>query len=212
MKDIPVFTSEYGIASLVLREIPYRGCAYVHLRSSGDFQKLLVDCVDFCRACGADTVYATGEDLEGTYPLHTAIYEMRGSRASLPGSDAALWPVLPENFGQWRDIYNEKMAHVPNAAYITLLEQNALVSSGSCYFVHRDGKLLGIGKAQNGAIEAVISLQSGAGASILSALAFAQQEEELRLEVASRNEKAIRLYEKLGFVKTRELSRWYRVK
>ena len=34
---------------------------------------------------------------------------------------------------------------------------------------------------------------------------------QLRLEVASTNERAIRLYEKLGFIKTGEISRWYRV-
>ena len=33
----------------------------------------------------------------------------------------------------------------------------------------------------------------------------------LRLEVASTNERAIALYEKIGFVKVQELSRWYRV-
>jgi len=33
----------------------------------------------------------------------------------------------------------------------------------------------------------------------------------MELEVASTNERAIRLYERLGFVKTAELSRWYQV-
>ena len=33
----------------------------------------------------------------------------------------------------------------------------------------------------------------------------------MTLEVASTNERAIRLYEKVGFLKTAELSRWYRV-
>ena len=33
MKDIPVFTTEFGIASLILRDIPYRGEAYVRVRS-----------------------------------------------------------------------------------------------------------------------------------------------------------------------------------
>ena len=34
----------------------------------------------------------------------------------------------------------------------------------------------------------------------------------MTLEVSSTNEKAIRLYEKLGFVKTREIRRWFRVR
>ena len=37
------------------------------------------------------------------------------------------------------------------------------------------------------------------------------EEEQITLEVASTNERAIHLYEKLGFVKTAELSRWYQV-
>ena len=34
----------------------------------------------------------------------------------------------------------------------------------------------------------------------------------MALEVASTNARAIRLYEKLGFLKTAEVSRWYCVK
>ena len=34
MKDFPVFTTENGVASLILKEIPYRGEAYIHLRDS----------------------------------------------------------------------------------------------------------------------------------------------------------------------------------
>ena len=35
--------------------------------------------------------------------------------------------------------------------------------------------------------------------------------EPLTLQVASTNHRAIRLYERLGFIKTKEVSRWYRV-
>ena len=37
------------------------------------------------------------------------------------------------------------------------------------------------------------------------------EEEQIALEVASTNARAIRLYQKLGFVKTEELCRWYQV-
>ena len=33
----------------------------------------------------------------------------------------------------------------------------------------------------------------------------------VELEVVSTNQRAIRLYEKMGFIKTKEISRWYRV-
>ena len=34
MRNIPVFTTEFGVASLILKEIPYKGTAYVRLQSS----------------------------------------------------------------------------------------------------------------------------------------------------------------------------------
>ena len=43
------------------------------------------------------------------------------------------------------------------------------------------------------------------------ALAHAVSEDSITLEVASVNERALHLYEELGFVKTREISRWYKI-
>jgi ribosomal protein S18 acetylase RimI-like enzyme len=34
---------------------------------------------------------------------------------------------------------------------------------------------------------------------------------QIVLQVASTNEKALRLYEKMGFIRTKEISRWYRI-
>ena len=34
MKDIPIFTGQFGIGTLILREIPYRKYAYVMVRSA----------------------------------------------------------------------------------------------------------------------------------------------------------------------------------
>ena len=41
MKDFPVFTTEYGIASLVLKEIPYKEEGYITLRASDTPEELL---------------------------------------------------------------------------------------------------------------------------------------------------------------------------
>ena len=41
MKDFPVFTTENGVASLVLKEIPYRREAYITLRDSRTPEALL---------------------------------------------------------------------------------------------------------------------------------------------------------------------------
>ena len=55
MKDIPMFTTEYGAASLILRELPYRGIAYVRLQATEQPEKLLEECIGFCRAFGFGT-------------------------------------------------------------------------------------------------------------------------------------------------------------
>ena len=78
MKDFPVFTTENGVASLILKEIPYRGEAYIHLRDSQNPKVLLEECVSFCAACGAEKIYASGSPALEQYPLHTAVLEMRG--------------------------------------------------------------------------------------------------------------------------------------
>ena len=51
----------------------------------------------------------------------------------------------------------------------------------------------------------------GAGEQVFHSLLSVDSPEQLRLEVASTNERAIRFYEKMGMVKTAELRRWHRV-
>ena len=137
---------------------------------------------------------------------------MRGSREDLFRTDAALWPVLPENVDSWRSIYNERMSAVANAAYMNEADARTMLDAGDGYFIHRDGTLLGIGKASGGKVEAVASVCPGSGGDIMAALSGILTEETITLEVASANEKAIRLYERLGFIRTGERSRWYRIK
>ena len=209
MKDIPMFTTEYGIASLILGQIPYTGIAYIRLQATEQPEQLLQECVGFCRACGAETFYATGSSWLEQLPLHTAVVEMRCSAASLPQTDACLFPVLPETMEQWRGIYNEKMKAVPNAAYLSQRETKDLLEKSCGYFVHRGGQLLGIGKVDGGKLDAIASVVPGAGRDVVLALCSAITGDTVSLEVATANERAVRLYEKLGFVATAELSRWY---
>jgi ribosomal protein S18 acetylase RimI-like enzyme len=60
-------------------------------------------------------------------------------------------------------------------------------------------------------IESIIAVKPGAGRDVMLALCSSLSSERVVLEVASTNEKAIRLYEKLGFLKNAEISRWYDV-
>lgn len=211
MKDLPMFTTQYGVASLFLREIPYRSRAHIKIQSSLDPEKLLEECVAFCRMCGAEWIDAAGHDYLEKYPLITALWAMQCPREAIAETDACLFPVTDQTVQQWLNIYNERMADVPNAAYMDSRDGRDLLNTGDGYFVHRDGRLLGIGKAKDDFIDTVISVEPGAGETVLQALCSALQCETVRLWVASENHRAVRLYQRLGFVKTKELSRWHKV-
>ena len=211
MKDFPLFTTEYGVASLVLREIPYREEAYVTIQDASEPELLLQECVSFCRMCGAEKIYAKGHEILESRPLHTAVLEMKCPRECIPDTDAALWPVQEKNLSEWREIYNRKVRAVPNGAWMTEADGKDMLIKGDGYFIHRDGVLLGIGRASGSMIDWVASLVPGGGREVVCALAHAVTEDTATLTVASTNEKAIRLYESMGFVKSREISRWYQV-
>lgn len=212
MKDFPVFTTEYGVASLVLKEIPYQGAAYITLQDTLDPEKLLEECVSFCRVCGAEAVYATGHEILESYPVYTAMWEMCCAWESIPDTDAGLFPVVAPTLEQWREIYNEKVRKVPNGAWMTQADAKKMLAEGDGYFIHRDGELLGIGRAAGDTIDWVASVQPGAGREVVAALNHAVIADAVKLTVASANTKAVALYESLGFVRAREISRWYRVK
>lgn len=211
MKDLPVFTTEHGVASLILKEIPYQGTSYVILRDSLEPELLARECGDFCRACGAEEIYASGHPVLEKYPFYTAMCEMSCLRENIPDTDAALWPVQERTLPQWQKIYNQKVIRLPNGAWMTNGEAEKMLQKGDGYFIHRGETLLGIGRASADRIDWVASILPGAGADVVKALAHAATEDTITLSVASVNQKAVRLYEQLGFLKTMEISRWYRI-
>ncbi len=211
MKDIPVFATEYGAASLTLREIPYREAAFVRLQATQQPQELISECVGFCRAVGAQAVYATGHSyLEGVAPV-TSVIGMACSASSLPQTDAALFPVQAQTLDRWRAIYNEKIRTLPTARYMDDADAKELLSCGEGYFVHRGDTLLGIGRISGNTLRFVAATEQGAGADVVCALAGAVFDDTVKLEVAGDNEKAVALYSRLGFVPCGEVCRWYRV-
>ena len=211
MKDFPVFDTEYGIASLVLREIPYKEEAYILLREVWDPEPLLKECVSFCRMAGAEKIFATGHAVLEQYPYHTTMLLMRGE-AKVDGELLeSLFPVTEETVGRWREIHNEKMRPVPNSAILAAADEKKILSSGGAYFVHREGQLLGIGWLEEPEMRVIASVQPGAGQRVLNTLMSLVEGSQMELTVASTNERAVRLYEKMGFLKVKEISRWYRV-
>lgn len=213
MKDFPVFTTDFGISSLVLREIPYRKEAYIHIQDvqPDGFDEHLRECVSFCRMAGAERIYAGGHALLEDYPLYTTVYEMHGTaRVDLEKLEN-LFPVTEETVSRWRGIMNEKLRSVDNAATLSSSDEKRILESGGAYFVHNNGDLLGVGWMEDTRLLLVAAVKPGAGERVMHSLMSLAEGADMTLEVASTNTRAICLYEKLGFLKTRKILRWYRV-
>lgn len=211
MKDIPMFTSEYGVASLFLKEIPYRGRAHIKIQSSLEPDKLLEECISFCRMCGAQWIDAAGHEYLEKYPLITSLSLMTRPLEGLPSMDACLFPMTEATMQKWLDICNERMANIPNAAFMDSKDGKELLEKGSAYFIHDNGELLGIGVASGDFIDTVIAVKPGAGETVVRSLATILTDDTVRLMVADVNTRAVKLYERLGFVRVKELSRWHLV-
>lgn len=211
MTDLPVFTTQNGVASLTLREIPYKKNAYIKIQDSRDPFLLLMDCVNFCRNVGAKFIYASGHPVLEQYPLYTEIWRMAAPRECLPATDTTVYPVTPQTLEEWRQLYNARMAGVPNASHMTLLEGREMIKRGDGCFVYRGSSLLGIGMAREDTIHAVVTVRPGVGRDVVLTLNQMLSGDRVYLEVASANTRAIRLYTGLGFEKIEELSKWYKV-
>ena len=211
MKDFPLFSTEAGVSSLILKEIPYRQEAYIHIQDlqPGGLSEHLNECVSFCRMAGAERIFATGhEALEG-YPVHMSLLEMRGVAWVDTDLLRNLFPVTEQTVSQWRQIYNEAMRKVDNAQTLEKRDEEKILSSGGAYFIHDNGTLLGIGWMEDTKLLAVASVVPGAGQQLMHTLMSLVEGADMTIEVASTNHKAIRLYEKLGFLQLCEVKKWY---
>ena len=211
MKDFPMFTTEYGVAGLFMKEIPYKEKAYIVIHSSEQPEELLRECVSFCRICGAEEVFASGHEYLEQYPLHTIIYEMQGEVQADESKVEHLWPVTRETVGQWREICNRRMRDIDNSATQEARDEKEILESGDAYFVHHSGELLGIGWIRDGELLELASVVPGAGERVMHTLMSILPGQVLKLQVVSTNLRAISLYERLGFIKTAEKTRWFQV-
>ena len=214
MQDFPFFSTEYGVSSLSLKEIPYRQEAYIRIRQVQEdgFREHLDECVRFCIMAGAERIYAADHEGLEQFPLHASVLEMRGQALVDREKLACLFPVTERTVSRWRGIYNARMEGVDTAGTLEAREEGRILESGGAYFVHRDGELLGIGWLYDCMLLAVAAVQQGAGETVMHTLMSLVEGASMTLEVASTNVRAIRLYEKLGFVKTAERTKWYRVR
>ena len=213
MRDFPIFTTEYGVSSLTLREIPYKKEAYICIRDvqTAFFQEHLSECVGFCKMAGAERVFATGHEMLQAYPNVITIVQMRGQIPSDVSRTAQLFPVTESTVGKWREIYNGRMRAVPNARTLEKRDEATLLQESGVYFVHREGTLLGIGWLRGEKLEALASVIPGEGECVMRTLLSLLDGESVTLEVAASNRRAVHLYEKLGLLKTAEVARWHDV-
>lgn len=212
MKDIPMFTTDSGVSTLILKEIPYKQLAFIHIRDvqSGGLADHLTECISFCRMAGAERILAKGHEGLTSYPLHSIVYRMTMQLAHRE-PETSLWPVTDETVSKWREIYNHAMGNFDNHATLTVYDEKTVVSSGGAYFVHAQGRLLGIGWMEGSELLALVSTVPGMGETVARTLFSTVFDDHVTLEVVSDNCRAIRLYERMGFVKTAEVSRWYQV-
>ena len=133
MKNFPFFATQYGVAALTLREIPYQGKAYIKLLDTQQPELLLKECVDFCRVVGAEEIFASGDPTLEAFPFHTALWQMRCVAESIRSTDAALWPVQPETVQHFRSIYNEKIQRLPNSVWMDDTEEKDMLKTGDGY-------------------------------------------------------------------------------
>ena len=213
MQDFPLFSTDTGVSSLLLKEVPYRKKAYIRIGDvqEGGLKAHLAECLSFCRMVGAEHVYASGHGELETYPLHTSVIKMQMEAWVDRKKLASLFPVTEATVARWRQIYNDAMEEVDNAATLESRDEEKIVKSGGAYLAHQDGQLLGIGWLEDTKLLAVASAQKGMGETVMHTLMSLIEGSTMELEVASTNTRAIRLYERLGFLITGEISRWYTI-
>lgn len=211
MRNIPFFDTQFGVASLVLKEIPYSARAYITVQSALDLDKLLQECVSFCRMVGAEEIYAKGHDDLQSYPVWMQLLQMQIDHPDFGDTSAFLEPVTGETLNRWTEIYNDKMRRVDNASYMTQRNAKEMLTRGDAYFIYKNGQFLGIVLASDGELSALASCVPGGGTEGLRALAKTFGWESIRLEVASTNYKAINLYKSLGFAEKSTISTWYKI-
>lgn len=213
MKDIPLFDTQTGVSTLVLKEIPYKQIAYVTVRDvqPGGLWEHLQECISFCRMCGAERVFATGHPELADYPVHCSIIPMALTMTQPEEPEACLFPVTESAVGRWREICNDRLGSVDNAATLTAYDEKEILSSKGAYFFHDCGEPLGIGWIRDSEILVIAATKPGAGERVLKALLTVADSDRVTLEVASTNTRALQLYKKLGFLPSAEVRSWYQI-
>ena len=170
MRNIPVFTGEFGAATL--QEKPGRGRpTVVQWVQPGKTWEFLAECARFCRMAGARRVLAS---------------HLPEPRRLLLKSGCSVWPACgpacrrrtqrcgpsarktEKNFCGFT---TRGMSGVPAAMSLHQGDLPRLWTRGG-YFVHRDGALLGIGQVNGDTLLSLVSCRRGGRARCGGGLSF----------------------------------------
>ena len=208
-----MFDTETGVSTLILKEIPYTQTAYVRIHSvqPEGLEAHLGECTAFCRMCGAERIYAAGHPELAHWPEHCRVIPMALILTEEEEPGANLFPVTERTVGRFREIYRERMMGVDNSASLTARDEKEILSSGGAYFVHEDGELLGIGWLAGSELRCIAAVKPGAGERVLRTLLTRADSDRVTLEVASTNLRALRLYERFGFLPGGEGRSWHTI-
>ena len=216
MNNIPVFLSQWGTATLILREIPYKKTAYILLRTITDLDLLTQECAAFCRECGAEQCFVSAADsqvLLAGAPDYVLL-RMTAEKASLPRLENPfrLEPLCPDNEDLYISLYNRCFRTVTNAATYDKRELQRVYRMGQqAYVAWLEGEPCGMGELHESELAAVGLLPEfrGKGKYLTLALLDRCPGPEISLTVVSDNARALALYEKLGFQTESVVSKWY---
>ncbi len=217
MKNIPIFTGQHGIASLIFREMGHFGPAYILVKAvwNGETAAFLEECRGFCRAVGAQEIYATYqlEDLPLEHAYDMLLLTRPKDGLPQPGKIIDLEPLTRSNGASYLKIYNDRFKGVPSAAHYDESDLEKLYGEDKAWLVRVDGRYAAIAEISETDLEAIAVLPEYKGLGYDLALTVLPMipRKEVRLRVADTNRAALALYDRLGFEKAGISARWWKV-
>ena len=217
MKNIPMFTSSCGLATLILKEIAWNGRAYVLVRSVWNDQiaALLDECWSFCRAVGAEEIYASWDAEELPAEHAWDMIDMACPKSALPAprQTVELEQAAPETAEDYLRIYNQCFRDVPAAASYDRKSLEPLYGEELIWLAKVRGQYAAVAEISKEGLEGIAVLPEfrGLGYDLAAAVLRMVPSTEVRLKVASTNVRARRLYDRLGFAEVGISRRWYRL-
>lgn len=217
MQNIPMFTGIHGMATLILKEIPVSGLAYVLVRSvwKDNLAGLLAEAGDFCRAAGAETVYASWEDRDLPAEHAYDVLELTMDRENLPPppEPVVLMPLTDRNSRDYLTVYNGCFARMPGHASYGPKDMQRLQGKNLAFLVYRDGLPAAVAELGDNQLEGlgVLPAFRGLGYPLALTVLARLPGPVLSLRVVSTNDRALSLYRRIGFGGDRVVSRVWRL-